>query len=193
LIRLLTAAQSLRITTVGEYEPYIPEVNKDLLYQSWARLLNCVRNTLRSFSFEQGYSRNEYAGQKGYCRPRPRINERSMDRLFLWWILPVLLEAPWPQMSRMSIRGVGRHETTLWLSNPPNTMDEPDSIIDITEHGGKIRYEVQVARIAFPSRAKDDLQKLVGKATLIIEEDPLQDYENLSYGDCGIPRYDDVS
>jgi hypothetical protein len=43
----------------------------------------------------------------------------------------------------------------------------------------------------FPSRAKDDLQKLVGKATLIIEEEQLQDYEDISYGDCGIPEYDD--
>jgi hypothetical protein len=191
LIGCCSKLTSLRIATVGEYEPYIPGVNQDLLYQSSARLLRSVRSTLRSFYFEQGFSHNDYAAQKGYCRPRPRTNERSMDRLFVQWVLPVLLEASWPRMSRMELRGVGRLSWTLWLSNPPSLIDEPDSILKVTEHREKYGYEVQITRIAFPSRAKDDLQKLVGKATLIIEEEQLQDYEDISYGDCGIPEYDD--
>jgi hypothetical protein len=94
LIGCCSMLTSLCITTVGEYEPYIPEARKDLLYQSWARLLSSVRSTLRRFYFEQGFNRNDYDGTKGYCRPRPRTDERSMDKLFVQWILPVLLEAP---------------------------------------------------------------------------------------------------
>jgi hypothetical protein len=85
---------SLRITTVGEYEPRFPGELENDLYRSWARFLNSARSTLNSFYFEQGYNRCNYGCTKGYCCPRPTTNERMMDRLFVQWILPVLLEAP---------------------------------------------------------------------------------------------------
>lgn len=31
-----------------------------------------------------------------------------MDQLFIQWLLPTLLDARWPHMKRMEIKGVGR-------------------------------------------------------------------------------------
>jgi hypothetical protein len=81
----------------------------------------------------------------------------------------------------MELRGIGRLTKTLWLSNPPSQKEnEPDHICKITDHGEKCSYEVQITRIAFPSRAKYHLQQLLGEATLIIEEDQIQDCEDPS-------------
>jgi hypothetical protein len=194
LIGCCSNLTNLHITTVGEWEPYVPEDHEHNLYQSWTQLLSSVRNTLRSFYFEQGYNRRNYNSEKGYCRPRPTINERKMDRLFVQWLLPVLLEAPWPQMSRMELRGIGRMQQRLrLLSKPPSPVHGQDNIYEIIKHEERYGYKVKWTHMAFPSRAKDELQKLVGNATLVIEEEQSQDYEDISYGDFGIPEYDDLS
>jgi hypothetical protein len=194
LIGYCSNLTNLHVTTIGEWEPYVPEDHEHNLYQSWARLLNSVRNTLCSFYFEQGYNRRNYNSEKGYCRPRPTINERKMDRLFVQWLLPVLLEAPWPQMSRMELRGIGRLQQKLrLLSKPPSPVHGRDNIYEIIKHEERYGYKVKWTHIAFPSRAKDELQRLMGNATLIIEEEQSQDYEDISYGDFGIPEYDDLS
>jgi hypothetical protein len=182
---------SLRITTVGEYEPWFPGELENDLYRSWARFLNSARSTLHSFYFEQGYNRCNYGCTKGYCCPRPTTNERMMDRLFVQWILPVLLEAPWPRISRMELRGIGKMRKTLWLSEPPSLADEQDVICEVTDD--RYGYKVDMTHVAFPISAKDDLEKLVGDATLIIEEEQSRDYEGIGYGCFGIPQYDDLS
>ncbi|PVH91156.1 hypothetical protein DM02DRAFT_482203, partial [Periconia macrospinosa] len=113
LIPHLGNLRRLRIGTVGLVRNLYADAHDNSVYASWASVLSAVRPTLEEFDFEQGYNRNDHASP-GRPRPipRPRSTHRQMDELFVKNILPVLLEAPWPRMKRMHIRGVGRNTST---------------------------------------------------------------------------------
>ncbi|KAF1945246.1 hypothetical protein EJ02DRAFT_320941, partial [Clathrospora elynae] len=100
---------SLHITTAGSATVFLPHSQDDRLYASWARFLASVRNSLCDLFFEQGEGR--YPNPPLYSsfdsHNQTKLEVRPMDRHFIQWILPVLLDAPWPRMKRMEIRGVG--------------------------------------------------------------------------------------
>jgi predicted ATPase len=91
----------------------------------------------------------------------------------------------------MELRGIGKMRKTLWLSEPPSPADEQDVICEVTDD--RYGYKVDMTHVVFPISAKDDLEKLVGDAALIIEEEQSRNYEDIGYGCFGIPQYDDLS
>jgi hypothetical protein len=182
---------SVRISTVGQFggQSSQGESREDRMYKSWARLLSSRRDNLHELFFEQGVSftnfrrreqRSMYDQFNGEMRP--------MDRLFVRWVLPVLLEAPWPSMERMDIRGVGRYTRIHYQRRRPlpHEMSEKDVEYDFMQRFGVGDWELKVTRFAFPQQAKDALRELVGGATFIIEEEVERDYEDLTIGDIGL-------
>ncbi|KAF2824053.1 hypothetical protein CC86DRAFT_63425 [Ophiobolus disseminans] len=195
LIDCCSNLTSLRITTIGQYEGFTAHQNSrdDRMYESWARLLNSVRSHLRKFSFEQGVDRLKFERQAQQTTSRTSrsfINKmRPMDQLFVDWLLPVLLEAKWPEMRRMEIRGVGRCTKTyyhMWRPPVAQDMSEEDAIYDLSRRFGVGDWEVKVTRIAFTSRAKEKLKSLIGEASLILDEESEHDYEDLVCEDIGL-------
>lgn len=112
-----------------------------------------------------------------------------MDRPFVRWILPALVEAKWPQMRRMCIRGVGRWTRTCWRPEPlrDHERSSEDVLYRVIGHSEANGYKVQVTRIALTSYAKAQLQEAVSKATLILNEEQSGDYEDLYGGEAGVP------
>jgi len=102
------ALTSLLISTVSEYREFYENPKGGLLYASWARFIASVRHKLQVLAFDQGININWFNEPKGNCCPQPRRIHRPVDRLFVKYILPVLLEEPWPRMKSIQIRGVGR-------------------------------------------------------------------------------------
>ncbi|KAH4151528.1 hypothetical protein HBI81_066770 [Parastagonospora nodorum] len=184
---------SLRIAILGPCEEHGPDSREERLYRSCARFISSVRKTLRNLNFEQGYSFNE---QTGWDRPwnrREKIFPRPMDRIFARFILPVLLEAPWPCMEKMELRGVGEY-TREYTRRYPVPADTDD--VEYTDRresfpiNGKRRnthWTFNITVKSFPSATQMqlDLQALIPQATILVEEEVEQDFESFieeSYG-----------
>lgn len=188
---------SLRIAILGPCEERGPNSREEQLYQSCARFINSVRETLRKLDFEQGYSFNEQAqrDRPGYWLAR--IFPRPMDRLFARSILPVLMEASWPRMQEMQLRGVGEftREYTRRHPVPADTHDvEYTDLGDTYTIDGKKRnnhWNFNITVKSFPSAAQMqlDLQALIPQATIVVEEEVEQDFESFIEDSYGI---DDV-
>lgn len=206
LVGYFTALRSLRITTHGEFENSgrnVEQTPHQALYASWARFLASVRDTLEHFSFEQGIDhRDKYESeQPRLCTTgrhlQPRTVDRPMDVLFLEWLLPVLLEGPWPCMRHMEIRGVGRCSKSIGYRQLPL----PDPLLSPEPLGRDVEYRIcgdtpdsrgmyRVAqtRIAFTAAAKEKLRKILGdRVTLVIDESQSTDYECPKWDAHGIP------
>jgi hypothetical protein len=194
--------KSVRIGTIGlSSEPYHTP-RSDLLYASWARFLGSVRGTLQSLHFDQGFNRNDETRPTGGCRPglRRRSDHRPMDELFIEHILPVLLEAPWPRMKHVIIRGVGRKKHMYNSATRPNEEDllaDPsiEWSVQETQRDGMPYYTIEKTHIAFPTQARERLRALFGdsddsKAVLVIEEEQGRDWEYIHDGNTGVPRQD---
>jgi hypothetical protein len=126
-----------------------------------------MRTTLHYLFFEQ------CEGRKTSCAPVVRRGRhqttdiRLMDWLFVQQILPVLLDAPWPQMKRVEIRGVGRIEHISAIGFVPSH---------------------EVRHVAFTPKAREQFRgNLNYDVELIIEEEPSQTCEHVDSADLGIP------
>ncbi|KAF2472358.1 uncharacterized protein BDR25DRAFT_13680 [Lindgomyces ingoldianus] len=195
-----TSLMSLRITTWGPRESWLLDEKMtkidDQRYFSWGQFLKSVRHTLQYFSFEQGDNNNEFIGDRRGRRPHQQ--HRPMDQLFVRWILPVLLEGPWPRMKRMEIRGVGRWtESPRHIDTPLSEVEKrnPNAIYKIrpyVDHLGRQYYEVEETHIAFTVEAKRKLQAVLGdEVYLDIDETASRDYECCEQMKDGIPDISD--
>jgi hypothetical protein len=81
----------------------------EIRYKQWAAFINSVRDTLRTFEFEQGISPQLHnQGGCGTGRGRmPLQMIRPMDERYITFIAPVLIHGPWPALNKVVIRGVG--------------------------------------------------------------------------------------
>lgn len=81
----------------------------EIRYKQWAAFVDSVRNTLRTFEFEQGLpARYHIPGGCTYGhRQLPRQSIRPMDDRYLRYIAPVLFHGSWPELKDVVIRGVG--------------------------------------------------------------------------------------
>jgi hypothetical protein len=197
LVGQLTALKGLRIGTIGLVQDVSQDPHPDLLYASWARLLNSVRGSLQSFHFDQGFNRNDEGRDRGSRPGRPRTDHRAMDSKFLKYILPVLLEAPWPCLKRLRIYGVGRktHHYDSPARPTEEELKEPGThwTVDEVWRGGDVQYAIKKTNIAIPPRVREHLKDLlrnekVAETELVIAEEQGRDWEYLHFGDTGIPQ-----
>ena len=106
--RKCLALTSLTIATVGNAETsQFTSARDKLRYTEWARFISSVRQTFCFFSFKQGYSRNYYHAPRGCRAPRRHLGLGPIDAFFNQWLLPIVLESPWPHIKRMKFRSVG--------------------------------------------------------------------------------------
>jgi hypothetical protein len=100
---------SLCITTFGEGHYLLRDsVWQDDRYSSWATFLHSVRGQLCYLSFKQGVNRESDSFRLlPHQTGRPSSIYRNIGERFRQWILPVLIEAPWPRIKRMEFKGVG--------------------------------------------------------------------------------------
>jgi hypothetical protein len=181
---------SLRITTAGNKHAYPQETRDDRVYTSWATFLASVRSTLVRFSSEQNEGhRNSAPPQASPNRPTNGL--RPMDRFFVQRILPVLLEATWPRMQYMEIRGVGRSVQNNILT--PVTTEEdlalrPDIIYEDASSTYPGYAGIRMTRLAFSENAQMRLHRLLGDGVeLIIDEWARRSYEDVDEADTSIP------
>ncbi|CAI6337823.1 unnamed protein product [Periconia digitata] len=177
LIGRLGNLRSLGIGTFGDDDrPRVPilqsYIHDGLVYASLARVLNSIRPTLEEFKFDQGINRIEesYIESDGWITRESyqRRDHRQMDCLFLDHILPVLLEAPWPRMKSLHIRGVGCAPS--------------------------IKYPgMEKISFAVPTSEKQRLKTLLGgeqdMVDFVFEEEQGKDWECLDMMGTGIPGF----
>ncbi|KAF2137111.1 uncharacterized protein K452DRAFT_302263 [Aplosporella prunicola CBS 121167] len=133
LTRRCTNLTSLRIGT------WAPQRSEDLRphdaarYREYGAFLGSIRPTLRSLFFEQNGDNwvNEQLALQA-----PEDSLRPGEQLFTRFIHPVLLEAEWPCLERLEVRGVGVR-VKLW---PGQYTQEPPSLPKSTE---SIRYKLR--------------------------------------------------
>ncbi|KAF2687482.1 hypothetical protein K458DRAFT_386297 [Lentithecium fluviatile CBS 122367] len=115
LIGRYTALTSLRISTAGEDKEDGQDPRDDLMYVFWARFLKSVWPTLEHFFFVQG-------GNNGLW-----------TAFFVEYILPILLEGPWPRIKRMHLRGIGSSTNTYERADPSTEeeVEGPDTEIHV--------------------------------------------------------------
>ena len=116
---------TLRLAVLGPCDESEVGSREERLYMSWARFLDSVRETLLELYYEQEYSYNEQRLRDDF--PKPDFFPRPMDRLFARHILPVLVEAPWPRMHIMDIKGVGGNVSGFSSRTIPFTKEELNS------------------------------------------------------------------
>lgn len=199
LVDHLDNLKVLRIGTVGRIRTFSEGPHNTSVYASWARLLDAVRPTLEEFYFDQGYNRNNHAsGARPRSSNRPTPIYREMDELFIKNILPVLLEAPWPRIRRMHIRGVGRRTTRRKIRTKPTKeqLSLPD-LFKVIETGRDETqwYLVEQTIIAVPMQIREDIRGLLkgghhGGVDFVFDEEQGRDWEDPLHGDTGIPEYD---
>ena len=184
---------SLCIATVGNGDHWRRVSDwDDRRYRSWADFLDLVRNNVCYLSFKQGVNRNEYAALRGSRPGRSRCTYRDMDHRFRQWIMPVLLNAPWPKVKRMEIKGVGRSWETRYSQKLPTEAElaEPGVKYQVEKSRNFSRsseYEIEINRPAFPYAVRDELRGLLPEgAELVVQEEQERDYEYLSDDDNGI-------
>jgi len=161
----VSALTSLRITMTGPNSYMRPDTWHEVLYGSWARFLNSVRSTLCHLFFEQCEGRRTSSAPQRASDLWRTKRLRPMEWLFAQHILPVLLDRPWPHMSRMEIRGAGLSERT-----PP---------IYSSHDGG--------TRDGFSSAAEEQLRELLGCGVELIIQESTQKVEDVDSMDTGIP------
>ncbi|MCJ1476433.1 hypothetical protein MMC13_005099 [Lambiella insularis] len=114
LLGRCTSLRYLSLRSVGQddaFDHYWSATKDEERYAEAAAFLASVKSTLRTFVFEQGLQPEE--GIYNSCGPRQRTGfgmskaVRPMDTRFVEYILPVLLEEPWPNLREVIIRGVG--------------------------------------------------------------------------------------
>ena len=163
--------KSLHITIAGPDTGYYYTPQDTSLYRSWARFLASARNTLCNLFFEQCEGIKESSGPRRGHERRQTQGIRQMDWLFAQQVLPVLLGAPWPQIKRMEIRGVG----------------QIDSVYRSVYHY-ELERRVEVVRVVAPPKATEQLRKLLDyEAELVIEERSSAKCEHVDTADPGIP------
>ncbi|KAH8810888.1 hypothetical protein F5884DRAFT_262116 [Xylogone sp. PMI_703] len=88
-------------------------------YKEYASFIRSVRGTLQHLVFEQAVRQGEIHRS---CRaPHPhQTGARPMDKRFLNYILPVLIERPWPVLQSMEILGLGGRPRPCMLFDPPD-------------------------------------------------------------------------
>ena len=195
VIGRLTSLRSLRIGTIGSED----DAHGNLLYASWARLLDSVRQTLQVFYFDQGFSRNDETNRTGTCRGQRPGGLRLMDRLFVKHILPVLIKASWPCMRRMHIHGVGRITRRYESPTKPTKEElaEPGTLWNVEESrsGENVQYIIEKTTVAISAQAREHLKELLerggdAETELVIEEEQGRDWEYLHYSETGVPQLD---
>ncbi|KAH7084282.1 hypothetical protein FB567DRAFT_78704 [Paraphoma chrysanthemicola] len=134
----------------------------DELYSSWSRILNDSRCTLQRFCFDQGVE------IYGHGRPQRTVHkQREADRLFSKWILPVLLDSPWPLLRRLQLKGVQSliHEGQfIQLDNAETQLPQID--LEISELLSKTLPE---------------------GASISVDAWASREYEQIYYEDMGVP------
>jgi hypothetical protein len=107
LIGRFTHLKHLSLHTVGQFhdsEPSWSEARDKARYSEIADFITSVKSTLTSLTFVQGLPE----------RPRAILITRAdqwlgrpMNTYFLSYILPCLIQGPWPEPKVLSVRGVG--------------------------------------------------------------------------------------
>ncbi|KAF2825708.1 hypothetical protein CC86DRAFT_418189 [Ophiobolus disseminans] len=117
-----------------------------------------------------------------------------MDRLFARHILPVLLDAPWPQMKKLEIRGVGDTHTQITQNHPP-TREELEDVEYIyvksysmggADMGEEHLYNARAATIPSVADMENSLGELIPQATILVEEEADQNFEAFIEVDYGV-------
>jgi hypothetical protein len=162
------ALTSLRITKTGPDSLKRPHAQDELIYDSWARLLKSVRNTLCDLFFEQceGTPLQTSSAPERVSERWRTDRLRPMEWLFSRHILPVLLDAPWSHMRRMEIRGAGLSERAPPTYPILNGEGTPNS---------------------FPLEAEEKLRDLLGCEAELIIGKSTQEREHVDPVDAGIP------
>lgn len=105
-----TVLKSLTLRSVGQdsiQQSQFSTFADEQRYEEWASFLKSVQPSLERLYFEQGVIQGN---DKNYWRPghKPRQDARPMDARFIRYLLPVILDGPWPNLRHLEIRGVGR-------------------------------------------------------------------------------------
>ncbi|MCJ1402952.1 hypothetical protein MMC11_006173 [Xylographa trunciseda] len=113
LIGRCTALQHLSLRSVGQddvHDALWSPAKDEARYAEAAEFIASVRPTLRTLVFEQGLQADDDS-DPGCGSSRAGLSTREagrpMDVRFVKYIVPVLVEAPWPHLREMVIRGVG--------------------------------------------------------------------------------------
>jgi hypothetical protein len=158
---------TLHIGTLGsldeDYED--PDPNYVQLYMSWAHFLASTRSTLQVFCFDQSVNHKQYRPGG----PARRNEFRSVDRLLNDYILPVLLEAVWPQMRLVELKGV---EVLIFEGCIGRTTQAK------AEESSDQGFEHILGRLR--SMFRDDVE-------LVIQAQAGREYEELVHEDNGVP------
>jgi hypothetical protein len=162
-------------------------------YMEIARFLRSVRPTLESLYFEQGTYQNgpgwSLADARRITGGRPGTSVWTgcfMDETFARVILLAMMEAPWPFLGRVEIRGAGRwtdfrmtrdpeYQRFLVNAHPVQNLIGP--LYRIEEYPRcytLFGYTIDAMEV-IRARLGDNLE------TLIIEPDPLRDYDYAGY------------
>lgn len=99
--------------------------------------------------------------------------------MFISYILPVLLAAPWPAIAHMEIWGVGRSWEKRYMAERPKAT-EPVVIMHVDELQLS-EFDFTIRRPAIEDVAREQLRVLlpIGARLGIVEEEQERDYENL--------------
>ncbi|RFU27624.1 hypothetical protein B7463_g8701, partial [Scytalidium lignicola] len=90
-------------------------------YKEYASFIRSVRGTLQHLVFEQGIRQEKSYNPISYLGLRfSQIGARTMDKRFLKYILPVLVEGPWPALKMMEIFGLGGTPQPYIRFTPPD-------------------------------------------------------------------------
>ncbi|MCJ1433585.1 hypothetical protein MMC27_002948 [Xylographa pallens] len=113
LIGRCTALQHLSLRSVGQddvHDALWSPAKDEARYAEAAEFIASVRPTLRTLVFEQGLQADDDS-DPGCGSSRAGLSTREagrpMDVRFVKYIVPVLVEASWPHLREMVIRGVG--------------------------------------------------------------------------------------
>lgn len=133
---------SPRIAMLAPKEEQPPGSPEDRQYASCARVLDSVRQTLRSFTFEQSFCYNEHARDHGYWGGHDEASQAPlfpppMDQLFAHHVWSNLIQEPWPCMKTLQLFGVGEtqrdgHETII--TNYPSDVEMQAQLSRLLPH-----------------------------------------------------------
>lgn len=116
-------------------------------------------------------------------------------------IFPVLVAMPWPHMERMELRGVDKVRTKAEGKEKPSEEEiisgyaeqRIEYVIPKPISADVVRYAVGLRATTLPSTANMqlELQELMPRTTVVVEEDGEQDFEAFAYVEPGVGKPSD--
>jgi hypothetical protein len=185
----------LHIAMLAPKEEQVPRSHEDRQYVSCARFLDSVRQTLRTFTYEQGFSYDKHAAEECWSDGwgETPVFPRPMDRMLAQHVSPILLEAPWPRMKTMKLVGVGETERECSGKVPPwedgpSTKDIVYEDLDAGTWGEEPSYCWDTIVTAYPSAEdmRTQLTQVLLNATVVVKEPQDQDFESFMEDGYGI-------